>query len=540
MRAGKAQPFRSSGGIAAAEILDRIKMSTSTKTDVIIIGAGPTGLALACQLIRYGIDFVIIDKKDTTTPHSKAIGVQARTLEIYEQINLADKLVELGAIAAKAQIVTGGKVRGEANFREFGKGMSAYPFVLIVEQGKHEKLLHDHINANGKNVRWNSELESFSQDENCVTAVISSAGNSETIEAQFLIGCDGAKSQVRHGLGLTFEGSTFERMFYVADVDIDWELGHDALTVMPLKNNLLAFFPMKGDRQWRIVGTFPEEFAKDEGDVLYEEIEEQIKRDSELNLDITGVNWFSTYKVHTRHVNKFFEGRCFLAGDAAHIHTPAGAQGMNTGIQDGYNLAWKLAMVLRGHAKEDILKSYNEERLENAENLLKTTDRFFNLVASPEPVLSYLRMHVFPYVAGVAFSLDAVRRFLFPRVSQIGINYRSGALSDHSEDGDFEVKAGDRMPYFKLDGASIYDRLREPKFHLLAFSARDGQSPAGGVSSQFQAIVDRHAIPIDAGVAELFGAEKPFNVLLRPDNYIATISSGTSLAPIENYLKRCL
>ena len=374
-----------------------------------------------------------------------------------------------------------------------------------------------------------------------MTAVIKNPdGGTETIEAKFLVGCDGAKSPVRHGLGLTFEGSTFERMFYVADVGIDWEFKNDALMVFLMKNNLLAFFPMVGENRWRIVGTFPEEFAKDEGEVLYEEIEEQIKRDAELKLDITDVNWFSTYKVHTRHANKFSEGRCFLAGDAAHIHTPAGAQGMNTGIQDGYNLAWKLAMVLRGDADKKILDSYNEERLPNAETLLKTTDRFFNLVASPEPVLTYLRMHVFPYVAGAAFSLDAVRKFVFPRISQIAINYRHGSLSRQDGEADFDVKPGDRLPYFTVDGASIYDRLREPKFHLLCFS--DGQDPRSDSrwSDEFDELLDRHEIPIYPRVAELFGTERSFNVLLRPDNYVATITNDSSLTPIENYLKRCL
>jgi 2-polyprenyl-6-methoxyphenol hydroxylase-like FAD-dependent oxidoreductase len=509
------------------------------KPDVIIIGAGPTGLSLACQLIRFGIDFVIVDKNETTTPHSKAIGVQARTLEVYEQIGLADKLIEQGAVAEKARMIVGGKVRGEVAFIDIGKGMSPYPFVLIVEQGKHEKLLHDHIRSHGQNIRWQTEMQSFTQDESGVTASFATSGGAtETIEAKFLVGCDGAKSPVRHGLGLKFEGSTFERMFYVADVDIDWELGHDALTVVLMKNNLLAFFPMTGEKQWRIVGTFPEEFAKAEGDVLYEEIEEQIKRDSEISLDITRVNWFSTYKVHTRHVNKFSEGRCFLAGDAAHIHTPAGAQGMNTGIQDGYNLAWKLAMVLRGKASEKILESYNEERLANAENLLQTTDRFFNLVASPEPILAYLRIHVFPYVAGVAFSIDAVKKFVFPRISQIRINYRSSPLSAH--EGDLDVRAGDRMPYFVVDGHSLYDKLREPKFHLVAFSDGKGGQPGSELSQECAALMDRYEVPLYPHVAEAFGTDKTFNVLLRPDNYIATISSGTSLAPIENYLKRCL
>src|SRR5687768_9851686 len=154
-----------------------------TKTDLLIIGAGPTGLALACQLIRYGIDFVILDKNKTTTPHSKAIGVQARTLEIYEQIGLADKLIELGAIAERTRLIVGGVVRGEANFREFGKGMSPYPFVLLVEQGRHEKLLYDYIKSSGLDVRWETELQSFSQSETAVTAVVRNGdGKTETIE----------------------------------------------------------------------------------------------------------------------------------------------------------------------------------------------------------------------------------------------------------------------------------------------------------------------------------------------------------------------
>lgn len=504
------------------------------RTDVIVIGAGPTGLALAAQFIRYGLDFIIIDKKETTTPHSKAIGVQARTLEIYEQIGLADRLIAAGAIAEKARMIVGGKLRGELEFNEIGKGMSPYPFVLIVEQGRHETLLYDHIRSHGRDVLWQTELVAFKQNESGVTAdVRASDGRSETIEAKYLIACDGAKSLVRHSLGLEFEGSTIGRMFYVADVEIDWKFGHDALQVFLMRNQLLAFFPMIGDKQWRIVGTFPEEFAKDEGDVLYEEIEEQIKRDAELDLDITGVNWFSTYKVHTRHVNKFSVGRCFLAGDSAHIHTPAGAQGMNTGIQDGYNLAWKLALVLKGKASIEILNTYNEERLPNARDLTRTTDRFFDLVASPSPLLSFIRMNIFPYVANAAFRLDAVKKFVFPRISQIMINYRESSLS--LDDGNFSVKAGDRMPYFEIEGASIYDLLHEPKFHILQF--HDGKGPVTDASFNAE-IADLYSLPLYPNVSEIFGTQESFTVLLRPDNYIGYIGGGTDLDGVKKYLAK--
>jgi 2-polyprenyl-6-methoxyphenol hydroxylase-like FAD-dependent oxidoreductase len=210
-------------------------------------------------LIRYGIDFVIIDKKDTTTPHSKAIGVQARTLEIYEQIGLADKLVDLGWKAQKARMVVGGEVRGEVDFSDIGKGLSDYPYVLIVEQGRHEKLIYDFITSNGKDVRWKTGLESFTQDDSGVPAKIKNpTAEIETIEAKYLVGCDGSKSPVRHSLGLTFEGITFERMFYVADVEIDWEFKNDALMVFLMKSNLLAFF------QWseRTGGESSERFRK--------------------------------------------------------------------------------------------------------------------------------------------------------------------------------------------------------------------------------------------------------------------------------------
>jgi 2-polyprenyl-6-methoxyphenol hydroxylase-like FAD-dependent oxidoreductase len=505
------------------------------KTEVLIIGAGPTGLALAVQLIRYGIDFVLIDKNETTTPHSKAIGVQARTLEIYEQFGIADELIQQGWIAEKARMVVSGKVRGEIQFNEIGKGMSPYPYVLIAEQGKHERILYDFIKSHSKDVQWRTELESFTQDESGVTASVKHAnGEAETIEAHFLIGCDGAKSLVRHSLGLEFEGSTLERMFYVADVNIDWKFGHDALTAFLMKNSLLAFFPMTGEKQWRIVGTFPEEFAKNEGDVLYEEIEERIKHDTELDLDITKVNWFSTYKVHTRHVNKFSVGRCFLAGDSAHIHTPAGAQGMNTGIQDGYNLAWKLALVLRSSASLEILHTYNEERLPNAENLTRTTDRFFDLAASPSLFLSFVRINIFPYVANLAFRMNAVKQFVFPRISQIAINYRKSSLSVNV--GNFDVKAGDRMPYFEIEGESIYDRLREPKFHLLLFS--DGTAPIDNTLDDLGELIDLHSFPIYPNIAEIFGSSESFCVVLRPDNYIGYIRAGFSAESVSNYIDK--
>jgi 2-polyprenyl-6-methoxyphenol hydroxylase-like FAD-dependent oxidoreductase len=514
-------------------------METTINTEVVIIGAGPTGLSLASQLMRHGVDFIIIDKNESVTPYSKAIGVHARTLEIYEQIGLARPAIEEGTVAAKVRLVVGGEVRGEMDLSHIGEGLSAYPFVLMLEQSKNELLLYDYLKSHQKEVLWNTELEGLAQTEsNVAIQVKKSDGALQSLQAKYLVGCDGAKSPTRHALRLGFEGSTFERMFYVADAHVDWPFSHESLHVCLSRETFVVFFPLKGEKRYRIVGVFPDEFAKDEGDILYEEIEQRVKLEANLDLDIHDVEWFSTYRVHTRHVERFSAGRCFLAGDSAHIHSPAGAQGMNTGIQDGYNLAWKMALVLKGKADEKLLDTYNEERLENAKHLLRTTDRMFQFAAGSEWVLAFLRTNILPSVAKYLLSLDTVRAFVFPLVSQIGINYRHSSLSRHAGDEHFEVKAGDRMPYFTVNGESVYDELRHPKFHWLNFSETQGeQTSIEALEARYAHFVDFEFIPLNSDVATIFGTSESFSLLLRPDNYIAFISKDGSPADLENYLE---
>jgi 2-polyprenyl-6-methoxyphenol hydroxylase-like FAD-dependent oxidoreductase len=507
------------------------------KTDVIINGAGPTGLALACQFVRYGVDFIIVDKKEGVTPYSKALGVHARTLEIYEQIDLAKPAISQGTPAGKVRMLERGEVLGEVNLSNVGEGLSPYPYMLVFEQSRNEQLMYDWLREHRQDVKWQTELMDFSQNDAAVTASIKTTdGQTQTIEASYLVGCDGPHSLVRRKLGLSFKGSTFERLFYVADVHIDWKFTHDALTVCIAPHSVVAFFPMPGEKRWRIVGSFPEGVMKDETEVVYEEIEEQIKKEAQLELDITRVDWFSTYKVHTRHVDRFSSGRSFVAGDSAHIHTPAGGQGMNTGIQDGYNLAWKLAMVLKHSAQVSLLDTYNEERLPNAKRLTETTDRMFNLAAGTDWFVSLIRSTIFPPMARYILSIDSIRKRFFIMASQIGISYRDNSLSSHDEDGDFEVKAGDRMPYFLVDGQSIFDKLRAPKFHLLSFS--DGQTQLNGL--QLTDVLDTQTIALYPHVTEIFGTDKSFSILLRPDNHIALITMDPTLEPVTQYLEQIL
>ncbi|MEA2205475.1 MAG: hypothetical protein QOE77_2251 [Blastocatellia bacterium] len=511
------------------------------KTDVIIVGAGPTGLSLACQLIRFGVDFIVVEKNEGITPFSKALGVHARTLEIYEQLDLAGEAVARGIIAGKVRMLESGDVVGEVNLSNIGQGLSAYPFMLVLEQSENERLLYGYVKEHGRDVLWQTELQSFSQNDSGVTATVrKSDGEVFVIEGKYLVGCDGPRSPVRHALGLSFEGSTFERMFYVADVRIDWQYSHDALHVCIADNGVVAFFPMPGEKRWRIVGAFPEGHEKEEGEILYEEIEARIKEEAELELDITRVDWFSTYKVHTRHVEKFSAGRCFVAGDAAHIHTPAGGQGMNTGIQDAYNLAWKLALVIKHAAADNLLTTYNEERLPNARRLLQTTDRMFNLAAGTDWLVNLIRTTIFPPLAKFILSIDAVKKRFFPLISQIGISYRDSSLSRHAGDDDFEVKAGDRLPYFLIDSQSVYDKLQAAKFHLLTFVADQSEPSNSRVSAElddwYLNFVDELVVRLDARTIELFGSSKPFSVLLRPDNYIALICAAGAWDEVDSYL----
>lgn len=518
-------------------------MENTLKTDVLIVGAGPTGLSLAAQLMRYNIDFVLVDQKETVTNLSKALVVHARTLEIFDQIGLARPAVDHGEIARKLALIRDGKVSTEIRFADYGKGLSPFPFVLIYEQSKTEQLLYDHLRQNGKDVRWQTQLNSLTQDASGVHAVVNSpTGETQTIDATYAVGCDGAGSPVRHLLNLGFEGSTLPRLFYVADVDMDFAGEAATLHIAFRQDSFLLMIPMEGATHWRLIGNMPEHNEQTGQETTYDEIAEKALFVMQRPLNVSKVRWFSSYKVHTRHAERFAVDRCFLAGDAAHIHTPAGGQGMNTGIQDAYNLAWKLALVLRGRATRALLASYNEERLANAKQLLKTTDQFFDAMTGDTWLLQFFRDNVFPGLAGVINQFDFTRAAIFPTLSQIGINYRAGSLSRQQGDVTLAVKAGDRMPYFLVDGVNLYDKLREPKFHLLIFV--DGENNYSNlvpeIERRYGQLLDTTILPLYPRVVDLFDTEKPFIVLLRPDNYIGFLTTSMNPDGIYGYLSHVI
>lgn len=478
---------------------------------VIIVGAGPTGLTLACQLQRYNIPFVILDKNSQTTHLSKAMVVHARSLEIFNEIGLAEKAIEIGEPARSFNMIARGKVRGHIEIANFGDGLSQFPFALILEQNKTEKLLAGYLAENNIPIQWNCEVLHLEENEEFVKVTYKDGeGREQQLTANYLAACDGASSLVRNQLKLSFEGDTQERTFYVADLKLDGPItqSKEAYFVM-IKNGFALFFKMEGDRHYRVIGTIPE--ADTHKVQHFGDIKETIRKQIQMPIEFLEEYWFSTYKVHSRMSPVFRKGRFFLAGDAAHIHTPAGGQGMNTGIQDAYNLAWKLAFVIKGQAQDSLLDTYNDERVANAKNLLKSTDRLFDILAGTGVISNAIRLYVFPMILKIVTQSALFNRRIFPTLSMIGIHYPQSSLTVASKIG--KIAAGDRFPYFLNNGVSSHELVKQPDFKLVCF----GKNPQW---QNLQSKLKIHQLVIE-NVPAMFGSESDFYIVLRPDNYIA-------------------
>jgi 2-polyprenyl-6-methoxyphenol hydroxylase-like FAD-dependent oxidoreductase len=494
---------------------------TINKTQVVIAGAGPTGLSMAAQLFRHGIDFIIIEKNENTTSLSKAIVVQARTLEIFRELGIAEEAVKRGQVATGLNLFYKGRRKLSIDLSGLGEGISHYPFALSLEQSKTERLLVEHLAANGKQVQWQSELTRFEQDGSGVTVYYKDADQREQkIQALYLVGCDGAGSLIRHQLNFSFKGSTEPKLFYVADVILESPvINTNTLYMYMIKKGFVLFFPMEGKGHYRIVGILPEHDNK--SDYSFDDVSPMIRKEIISPVDFTELRWFSTYRVHSRKADAFMQRRCFIAGDAAHIHTPAGGQGMNTGIQDAYNLAWKMAYTIRGEVSTEVLKTYNTERTENAQRLLQTTDRMFDTMSGVNPFWNFVRLNFFAPFMGLVAKSGFVRRKVFPLISQTGIGYPNSWLTIKSSAG--KVNAGDRMHYFIFsNGKDIFSYLTEPVFKLLYFSSNKIENPFKDSRIKLS-FISFDEVPVD-----LFGDETKVYVLLRPDNHVVYVGKDAA------------
>jgi 2-polyprenyl-6-methoxyphenol hydroxylase-like FAD-dependent oxidoreductase len=505
------------------------RATLTENTDVLIVGAGPTGLVLALWLTRLGIRVRIVDKTAEPGTTSRALAVQARTLELYGQIGLADAVVSAGRKMVAINLWTAGKQVAHVVFGNMGADLSPFPYALIYPQDEHERLLIDRLAKAGVQVERQTELLAFEQTSAGVRARLRCADNVTNVcEAVYLAGCDGAHSAVREGLGIGFPGGTYNHLFYVADVDARGAVMNGELHGALDTTDFLLVFPLKDDRRARLVGTLRTDAEHKDRDLSWDDVSQRVIE--WMRIDVDRVNWFSTYRVHHRVADRFRKGRTFLLGDAAHIHSPVGGQGMNTGIGDAVNLAWKLAAVVNGRADPSLLDSYEPERIAFARRLVATTDQAFTGVTSDGAIARRVRVNIVPAVAPALFALRAARRFMFRTISQTAVHYRGSSLSE-GRAGD--VHGGDRLPWVP---AKSNDRD-----NFTPLTSLDWQAHVyGDASSELRAACEERKLPLHIfpwrPEMARTGLRRSAVYLVRPDGYVALADPGGSSAAVISYL----
>ncbi|MDQ6771257.1 MAG: FAD-dependent monooxygenase [Gemmatimonadota bacterium] len=494
---------------------------------VLIAGAGPTGLVLALWLTKLGVKVRIIDKTAEPGTTSRALAVQARTLEFYHQVGLDDAVIAGGVKIENLNFWVNGRPRARVPLQRTGEGLTPYAFALVFPQDAHERLLIERLSALGVRVERRTELLRFTQHDRGVTATLRQPdGSEEVCEAAYLAGCDGASSTVRGQLGIGFPGGTYTGLFYVADVEATGEAVDRDLDVDIEDADFILLFPLKGQGRVRLVGTVRDVPDGEHGELSFEDVKG--KAIEQLRLNIQKVNWFSTYRVHHRVANRFRDRRAFLVGDAAHVHSPVGGQGMNTGIGDAVNLAWKLAAVLKNSAPENLLDTYEPERIPFAQRLVATTDRGFTFVTRRGGFAGVVRTRIAPLVVPLLFRLGAMRRLLFRTVSQTQVNYRNSALSAGTAG---KVHGGDRLPWADLgSGEDNFAPLISLKWQVHVC----GVVPRGVSEACAELRLPLHVFAWQPGMQRA-GFQNGALYLVRPDGYVALADQSADPERLRQY-----
>jgi 2-polyprenyl-6-methoxyphenol hydroxylase-like FAD-dependent oxidoreductase len=530
--------------------------------DVLIVGAGPTGLTLAAQLHAMGASVRIVDRQLDRVHESRALAVQPRTLEVLRGLGIAQSLVERGNDAAQVQIHAAGRV---VSVRLFDVGLedTAYPFLLFISQAETEAVLNEHlVAAHGAHVERGVELLGFEAGANDVVCTLGQKdGSRDRVRARYLVGCDGAHSSVRRGAGIPFEGGAYPQTFVLGDLEVDGELVRDVAHAFLGAGGTLLFFPLERPTTWRMLAMRPtgeaHEIEQQRTQPSLPDLQEIADAFTGGALRLRDPAWLTYFRLHHRHAARYRRGRVFLAGDAAHVHSPAGAQGMNTGIQEAWNLGWKLALVARGVAAETLLDTYEAERRPIGRFVLRFTDRAFSFATSHSPVVRLLRTQIAPRLAPVVLRGSRGRAYGFRTVSQLGIHYRrSPAVREGEPRLGRGPKAGDRLPDTRIarnrQGYWLQEALAGPTFHLLLCGPAHGwdSNQLGALRDRYAGLVDVHRLTADATTGDLhdidghafarLGVEAAAQYLVRPDGHLGYRSGGTDLGGLERYLARWL
>ena len=526
---------------------------------VLVVGAGPTGLALAAQLDALGATVRVVDRQLDRVHESRALAVLPRTLEVLRGLGISRRLVERGNDAVQLQLHFGERV---VRTRLFDVGLedTAYPFLLFVSQAETEAVLSEHLAARGIQVERGVELVDFAADEQQIICTLRRQdGSSEQLRARYLAGCDGARSSVRRLAGIPFEGGSYPQTFALGDLEVDGDLAREAAHAFVASPGMLFFFPLGRPASWRMLGmrpTLPGGAEREPPEPSLADLQAIADASTGGKLRLRDPAWLTYFRLHHRQAAHYRAGRVFLAGDAAHVHSPAGAQGMNTGIQDAWNLGWKLALVDRGLADPALLDTYEAERWPIGRFVLRFTDRATAIATSDSPVVRMIRTQVAPRLAPLVLRLR-VRAFGFRTLAQLRINYRrSPAVHEGQPALRRGPRAGDRLP-----DARIVDRGREcwlqealaaPTYHLLLCGPAESwnSDQIATLGQRYPGLVAVHHLVRDAGASFLhdvrgeafarLGVERAAHYLVRPDGHIGYRSGGTDLRGLEHYLARWL
>ncbi len=553
-------------------------MSAKSATDVLIVGSGPVGLAMACELLRHGVRCRIIDRTAAPVQTSRALNVQARTLEVFESMGVADQIIAAGTKAKGLTTYDGDRILLRMSLQHIRETESKYPFLLILPQSQTERILGERLVQLGGVIERSRELLDIRQEDDTVIALVKAAGtdagDGEEIRARWLIGCDGIRSQVRKVLAIPFEGTQAPQEFLLADMDLDWDRTRETTHGWLTRDGLFAAFPLPSG-QWRLFATA---IAKDGQPTPQASLEVFqrlfVEYTSDTRTRMSNLTWASNFRISYRIAATYRKDRVFLAGDAAHVHSPFGGQGMNTGIQDAYNLAWKLALVLQGKAQERLLDTYQEERMPIARWVVQGAENATGILVTRNPALRLLRDHVVVPV----FNMERIQRYIALQTSELKLNYRRSSLSHLPNGNRADVgkgfswrrapHAGDRalpgpcLSYPDHAQMDLFQLFHDPQSHLLLFAGHTSTEAdyaqltqlASRVETLTGSCIKAHLIVAGSEkptqfawngsilldpqgrLHAIYGARRQSLYLIRPDGYIGCRSQPVRVEMLLAYL----